>query len=358
MNQTTARAALEIVATVTAPAAVSAVAGLLLGPDVLADVAMLYLLGVVVVSLRFGFRAAIASAVLSVLCFDFFFILPYLTLTVADVRHVITFGVMLLVAFVIAGLARRVRNEEATRLEVETERLRNTLLSSISHDLRTPLAVMKGAASTLVDREDLDPEVRRELLHSLLEESERLERLVGNVLDMTRLQAGGVKLRRELQSVEELVGGALNRLEPVLKGRPVSALVPSSLYVTCDAALVEQLLVNLLENAVKHTPEATAIEVGASAAARELLIHVRDRGKGLGPDELETAFEKFNRGRQRRGSGVGLGLAICRATAEAHGGRVVAANHAEGGAVFTLILPWEPSAALSELGEASGDLAP
>ncbi len=349
MNRKRARLALGALAAVMTPVGITILARLLLGRDALTDTVMLYLLGVVIISLRFDFISSVTSAAFSVLAFDLFFIRPYLTLTVADFRHVITFGVMLAVAVVIGGLAQRVRNEEATRLQFETERLRSTLLSSISHDLRTPLAVMKGSASTLAEDEELDPSARRELTLTLLEECERLEHLVTNVLDMTRLEAGKVKLRADLQSVEELVGGALNRLETILRDHPVSVTGATNLFVACDAALVEQLLVNLLENAAKHTPSGTEIEVAAATRDGWLDMVVRDHGEGMSSVELESIFEKFDRGAKRRGGGVGLGLAICRAIAEAHGGSIRADNHPQGGLALQLTLPWKPHAALPVL---------
>ncbi|MCA9634222.1 MAG: DUF4118 domain-containing protein [Myxococcales bacterium] len=351
MTQNGRRLALGTAAALLMPAGITVLARLLLSRDALTDIVMLYLLGVVIVSLRFGFWTSVASAAGSVLAFDVFFIRPYLTLTVADFRHVITFGVMLAVAVVIAGLAQRVRNQEATRRQFETERLRSMLLSSISHDLRTPLAVMKGAASSLAEVDTMEAGARRELTLALLEECERLEHLVTNVLDMTRLQAGDVKLRTELQSVEELVGGALNRLETVLRDHPVTVQGTSNLFVECDASLFEQLLVNLLENAAKHTPSGTAIEISARTGQGELKVTVHDYGDGMSPEELQNAFRKFDRGAKRRGSGFGLGLPICRAIAQAHGGALRAENHTDGGLAFEVSLPWKPANALSELEE-------
>jgi two-component system sensor histidine kinase KdpD len=240
---------------------------------------------------------------------------------------------------------------EAARLEAETERLRSTLLSSISHDFRTPLAVMKGTASTLLEDEaTLSEAARHELTATLLEESDHLERLVHNVLTLTRLESGSVTPKKELQSAQELVGGALARVERLLGARDVRVDVSPDLLVPCDAVLIEQALVNLLENAVKHTPERTPIDVVARAADGELWIEIADRGPGLDPTEIERAFEKFHRG--RRGTGVGLGLAICRAVADAHGGRITAENRAGGGASFKLALPGQRSATIVEAAQA------
>jgi two-component system, OmpR family, sensor histidine kinase KdpD len=229
------------------------------------------------------------------------------------------------------------------QVQVETERLRSTLLSSVSHDLRTPLAAITGAASSLVaGGERLDAATRRELGQSIQEEGERLSRLVHNLLDMTRLEAGQVALNREWHSLEEIVGAALGRLDT----RRVGARLPADLpLIPLDGTLVEQLFVNLLDNAVKYTPAGTPIEIVAEAGSGVVTVEVADRGPGFAPGDDERVFEKFYRGREKAGrSGVGLGLAICRAIVEAHGGRIWAENRPGGGAVirFTLPVPGPP----------------
>ncbi|HZO15629.1 MAG TPA: ATP-binding protein, partial [Polyangiaceae bacterium] len=482
---------------------------LLFGRQHLADVVMTYLIGIVFISMRFHFRAAVASAILSVLAFDFFFIPPYLTFSVADLRHTITFLVMLLVAVVIAGLTQRVKDQvqvarrserrtavlyamsrelsnaetvegvlevacrhiddvfeaqsavftrnaehdwvlahvseglerpddkevgiarwvwnnrreagrgtgnlpagkgfylplaasgrdvvgvlgifpndplrfrdpeqrrmaealatqmalameraqlsqetQRARLQVEAEQLRSTLLSSVSHDLRTPIAVMKGAASTLVeDDAALEPGTRRDLAETLLEETDRLERLVRNLLDMTRLESGAVRIQKEWQSVEETVGGALSRVDSRLKGRKVTTRVPGELLAPFDSVLIEQVLINLLENAAKHTRAGTPIEIRAlrSRSGEEVIFEVADRGGGLQPGEEERVFEKFHRGRtERRTAGVGLGLTICDAIVRAHGGRIWAENREGGGASFKFALPLDGEAPAFQLPE-------
>ncbi len=170
-----------------------------------------------------------------------------------------------------------------------------------------------------------------------------MERLVSNVLDMTRLESGSVVIHKEWQAVEEVVGAALNRVEAQLGEREVTTSVPGDLRAPFDAVLVEQLLVNLLENAAKHTPPSAAIEVAARDLGGEVEISVSDRGPGLPAGEEARVFEKFHRGGPgvARGPGTGLGLAICRAIAVAHAGRIVASARAGGGATFTLTLPVE-----------------
>ncbi len=243
-------------------------------------------------------------------------------------------------AMALERLTLAAQNEEARR-RMDQEQLRSVLLSSVSHDLRTPLGSITGAASALLGGGDIPDVTRRELLVSIQEESHRLHRLVTNLLDITRFESGSVKLSKEWLPVEEVVGAALNRMEEALKGHPVQVELPSSLpLVAVDAVLLEQLLVNLLDNASKHTPEGTPVEIKAWAVGNQLTLMVADRGPGLSSGEEERIFEKLVRGTTHGGHpGSGLGLAICRAIAEAHGGRITGSNRAQGGAQFLLVLP-------------------
>jgi two-component system sensor histidine kinase KdpD len=232
---------------------------------------------------------------------------------------------------------------EQVRLQVERERLRNSLLSAVSHDLRTPLAAIAGASSTLLDGgSSLDPNSRQELLQSISDEVESLNQLVGNLLDMTRLEAGALTVHREWHSLEEIVGVVLNRLGPHLAGRPVTTRLPPDLpLVFVDATLLQQVLINLLENAHRYSPPGAAIDIAASVTGKALTVEVADHGPGLAPGDEERVFEKFYRTAQHHTrSGVGLGLSICRGIVELHGGRIWAENQ-NGGAVFRFSLPLE-----------------
>ncbi|WP_394822800.1 ATP-binding protein [Pendulispora albinea] len=474
-------------------------------PAQLPDTVMVYLLGIVLVSMRFGFVPSMVTAVVSVVCYDFFFIPPYFAFAVGDFRHLMTFGVMLLVAGIISRLTTRVREQAASagdrerrtaslyamsrelataktleqvvatgtrhvadvfhvkavilrpsgrtntervgrlvpiahevatfelddkeegvaswvwqhaqlagtgtdtlpsarglylpirasrgvlgvlgvkpdspellldpqrrqhleafvsqiaaameraelaeeaqraRVQVESEQLRNALLSSVSHDLRTPLAVVTGAASTLLEG-NVGGDTRRELTETILHESDRLARLVRNLLDATRLEAGSLRVHKEWQPLEEVVGSALHRLDSALVGRSISTDLPGDLpLVALDSVLIEQVLVNLLENAAKYTPPHApiAIEARARIQESEVQVTVADRGPGISPGEEERIFEKFFRAQQNttglRG-GAGLGLTICRGIIAAHGGRIWAENRDGGGAFFHFTLPIE-----------------
>ncbi len=233
---------------------------------------------------------------------------------------------------------------ERARVNAEAERLRSTLLASVSHDLRTPLATITGAASSLLEEgRDLPGEVRRELAESIAEEAGRLNRLVGNLLDMTRLESGALQVRKEWHLLEEIIGATLDRLEPRLEGRPVQVTIPEHVgLVPLDDVLVEQALFNLVENAVKHTPAGTPIEIRADAEGGRATVEVADRGPGIRPGDEQRVFEKFYRARDGGApGGIGLGLTIARGIVEAHGGSLTAANREGGGALFRLTLPVE-----------------
>jgi two-component system, OmpR family, sensor histidine kinase KdpD len=457
----------------------------------LSNIVMVYLLGVVLVALRFGRSASALASILSVAAFDFVFVPPYFTFAVSDSQYLITFGVMLVVALVISGLTVRARDKaesarsqerrtatlyslsrelaasrgldtlldialrhllevfggrmvilipnaegrleqragqlapfnmdstdlavaqwafdhgqaagagtdnvpgaqmrfeplrssrgvvglvgmrpavphafdtpeqehlletftslvavavdralladeaQAAQVGAEAERLRNALLSAVSHDLRTPLTAITGAASTaLQDDVRIDGATRRELLESIRDEAERLNRLVNNLLDVTRLEAGSLQLRREWIPLEELVGVALARLAKPLGDRKITTRLPEELPpVHVDGLLVEQVFMNLLENATKHTPAGQPIDIEARRDGDQVIAEVADRGPGLPKGDEDRIFAKFF---GVGTGGAGLGLTICRAIVEAHGGQIRGENRPGGGAVFRFSLP-------------------
>jgi two-component system sensor histidine kinase KdpD len=228
-------------------------------------------------------------------------------------------------------------------VQFESERVRNVLLSAISHDFRTPLATIIGSASTLRDSAPgrLDEQQRATLLDVLLQEAERMNRLIGNLLDLTRLSEGGIELKREGFAIDELIGAVLGRLRTQLAQHPVTLDLADPLpLVHGDEVMIEQVLANLLENAVKHTPAGTPIEISAFAAGSLLDVTVRDHGPGFTHGDEERVFAKFHQARPEGAqSGFGLGLAICKAIVEAHGGTIVAGNAPGGGAAFRFTLP-------------------
>ncbi|MCU0242092.1 MAG: ATP-binding protein [Vicinamibacteria bacterium] len=243
----------------------------------------------------------------------------------------------------LAGTAlERVRllaEQEQTRLAIEREQLRSTLLSSVSHDLRTPLAAITGASTSLLENKAIDAPARRDLLTTIQEEAERLNRLVGNLLEMTRLESGRLQLQRDWCSLEEIVGGALERaLGRAHTHRIVTALPGDLPLVLADGVLLEQLLVNLIDNAVKYGGHDSTVTIEARSRADSLHIDVFDDGPGIAPGTEERIFEKFFRGANDT-RGAGLGLAICRAIVAAHGGGIRAENRRPHGVCFHIELP-------------------
>jgi two-component system sensor histidine kinase KdpD len=479
-------------------AATTALAALVFRALSVTDVAMVYLLGVGLVASRYGRGPSVAAALLSIALFDFFFVPPYYTFAVSDVRYLLTFAVMLVIALVISALtlrlraqaetardrerrtaalyamsrelaATRGRNEVAAaasrhlegtfgarvqillpdeagrvaipvgaalafpmdekersvaqwvfdrgqaagagtdtlsaaqalyvplagatstvgvvgvrlpdpkrfqdpslqrllatfagqaalalervllaeraqgeQVEAEAERLRTALLSSLSHDMRTPLGAITGAASSLLeDAGALSESQRHELLKAILDESQRMNRLIGNLLDMIRVETGALEVQRDWQPLEEIVGVALIRVEERLRDHPVEVKLPPDLpLLNIDGLLIEQVFVNLLENAAKYTPAGTPIEISAAVREGAVVVSVMDRGPGFPAGEEGKVFDKFYRvpmgAAAAAPGGVGLGLTICRGIVTAHGGRIWAENRPAGGAVFLFTLP-------------------
>jgi two-component system sensor histidine kinase KdpD len=234
------------------------------------------------------------------------------------------------------------KEAQSAKVKAETESLRNSLLNAISHDFRTPLASIVGASSSLMDgATQLTDAARIDLSKTINEEALRMTKLANNLLDMARLEAGSAALRREWCALEEIAGSVVTRLRGRLAGHSLKLDVPANLpLVHVDAAMIEQVLENLLENAVKYTPPGTPIELGAAMQENEVVVWVSDRGPGLPPGHEDRLFDKFYRGQAERAqSGVGLGLTICRAIIEAHGGKITAANRPGGGADFIFTVP-------------------
>jgi two-component system sensor histidine kinase KdpD len=282
---------------------------------------------------------------------------PHGTVGVLGIRHEVATELLLpesrslleayttLIALAIERDRLTLKTQEA-QVKAETQELRNTLLASMSHDIRTPLAVIAGASSSLLQQHEkrIDPATQHELLLTIYEESDRLSRLVENLLRLTQLSSGSVYVKKEWHPVEEVIGTALHRLERLLANRPIQVELPQELLMGYfDDILMQQILMNLLENAARYTPEGSPLLIQGKGSASGIVLEVADRGPGLDPGELESIFDTFQRGRQTRtdSRGAGLGLAICQAIAKAHGGKITAYNREGGGAAFRLMLPSE-----------------
>ena len=250
------------------------------------------------------------------------------------------------------AIERALFAEQANQAESlrTTERLQSALLNSISHELRTPLASIMGALTSLEEDENesgnempLSHETRVELIKSAAGQTRQLNHLVGNLLDMTRLQSGTVRLNRSPVDIQDLIGAILNQMEDRLRDRRIDVNISEGLpMILLDAVLIGQALVNLLDNAAKFSPPETPILIQASQTEGELRLSVQDEGPGVADEELDRIFDKFYRGSAAMSSrGTGLGLSICRGIVEAHGGRIWAENVLGGGLLVVLAIPFE-----------------
>jgi two-component system, OmpR family, sensor histidine kinase KdpD len=314
------------------------------------NVVMIYILTVAFTSLRDGYGAAVLASVLSVISFNFFFIPPELTFHVTDAQYLITFAGLFSVGLIIADLNARTRRqaeaayrrEQQTALLREKEKLQSTLLNSISHDLRTPLVSITGALSSLKDdAHHLNEAARQDMLEAAYEDAERLNRFVGNLLEMSRLQAGSHQLKREFYDIQEIISVARAQLRNILDKRELRIeLAPDLPLLWVDLVLFAQILVNLLDNASKYSTPSSRIEIRAYQHKDSVTIEVADQGIGIPEEELRHIFEKFYRASTVNGrSGTGLGLSICEGLVELHNGKIHAENRKGGGARFLIQLP-------------------
>jgi K+-sensing histidine kinase KdpD len=324
-------------ASAVAAVAVSTALGFALFPRIgLGDVGMLYLPAVMLASLN-GRGPALLAASLAVAAFDFCFVPPRYTFVIAHVDHAVTFVVMFATALAIATLTERLRKQKTLArqadLRARSEEMRSSLLSSVSHDLRTPLTVITAAASSARDPA-VPAAARQELLAAIVDEARRLERMLANLLQLTRMETG-LTPSREWVPVDELIGGALTRVERLVADRAVQVDAPVDVAVPVDPVLFEQALINLIENAVRHG--APPITITASRVGDKVTIAVGDHGPGIPAGDHERVFEKFYRASPA--PGAGLGLAVVRAIVRAHGGDVHAQTAPDGGARFVVELP-------------------
>jgi two-component system sensor histidine kinase KdpD len=248
-----------------------------------------------------------------------------------------------------------VQDIDRAKLTAETERLRSALLTSISHDLRTPLASILGSATSLkAYRANLDDKEQDELIATIQDESERLNRFINNLLDMTRLESGAVIAHAEATDLADVIGSALTRAAKVLCSHCVKIEIKPDLPMPrLDAVLLEQVVFNLLDNAAKYAPPNSEVGVTAALDGSVIRLEVRDEGDGIPSEDLERIFDKFYRvhAADRKRAGTGLGLAICRGFIEAMGGTIKAGNRSDrSGAIFTVTLPVEAEAVKEKVG--------
>ena len=322
---------------------------------------------VVVAGIAGGQTASLITALAAATVLNLAFLPPFWTLKVNSVDDGVALSVFGLVALVVGALVaaetdrrraaeRRTRevqelHRERERLMEETNRLsllsrideqRQALLRSVSHDLRTPLAAIRAATSDMRAGASYDDTTRDELLDVVGDEAERLDRLVANLLSLSRIEAGALEPDRQAVALDELLTDCTRRLNRVVQAVHVRSSIPAGLpLIDADYSQLDQVLTNLLENAARHSPPGGEVTVGARAGGPTVTIWVSDQGPGIDVDQREELFEPFRRGEGSASSGIGL--AICRAIVEAHGGRLDAHNGKGGGAVFEFTMPVRPA---------------
>ncbi|MGH9943611.1 MAG: sensor histidine kinase [Pyrinomonadaceae bacterium] len=346
-------------------------------------VALALLLVVLFAAARWGSRPALLASVAGMFCFNYFFLPPVGTLTIADPDNWIALAAFLVVALTAGQLSARARRRaeeaEAGRHEIErlyrelreaferashaealrqSEKLKSVLLDAVTHDIRTPLTSIKASVTTLLDEAHgitiegrplaLGAEARRDMLEVIDEESDRLSRFVEGLVELARIEAGELRLRRRWGAVDEIVATALERAKPLTRGRRLSVSIERELPMArVDPRAVGEVVYTLVDNAAKYSPAGSAIRIAARQSAEEMVeIAVEDEGPGVTPQLRERVFDKFFRAvhegdiADRQPSGTGMGLSIAKGIVEAHGGRIWVEDGADGnGARFVFTLP-------------------
>ena len=309
-------------------------------------IALIYLLGVLVAGTLLARGPVLLVAALSALCWNFLFIPPLYTFHIGKLEDALMFVTYFIVAITVGSLTARLKAREhlaaQIRVAEESERLRKTLLDCVSHELKTPLAAIAAASDALAtpSSDGEREEQARQLAREIQQGTRRLNRVVDNLLDMTRLESGVIQPRLEWCDVRDLLKSAIESEPEALDGRDVRLNVPDHLpLVFLDHSLVEQAVAKLVANAGSHTPAPAGIEVSARCDGGKLAISVSDRGRGLSKAQQEKVFEKFYRSDRAKTGGLGLGLSIARGFVEALGGAVTAENREGGGSRFTITLP-------------------
>jgi two-component system sensor histidine kinase KdpD len=311
-------------------------------------IAFILLLTVSLIAVSFDILPVLLAAILSAFIWDFFFIPPRFTLHVDNTED----GILLIMYFVIAMingvLTYKIRQVEKTaRLKEEkanSVKLYNTILNSLSHELRTPIATIIGAADNLQDNKNLSDQNREQLISEISKASLRLNQQVENLLNISRLESGHIKPKNDWCDVEELIYESVKRIEDVGINHKIEINVNSSMPLCfLDKGMLEQVVYNLLSNAVMHTKPGTRVDISASCHADLLEIIIEDNGKGFSEAEMKEAFHKFSRNKDRQANGSGLGLSIVKGFTEALGGVVDLEKAMEGGAKFTVTIPVKTS---------------
>lgn len=309
---------------------------------------LIFVLAVLLVSRNTtGYLFGLASSVIGVICVNYIFTYPYLAINFTIAGYPLTFFVMLMVSIMTCAMTNQIRQQEHLRAESEKETVRANLLRSVSHDIRTPLTSIIGAASTILEGEEvLSPEEKRQLLLDVRSEAQWLIQVVENLLSVTRMGDEQAHISKKPEAAEEIMGEALRKFRKRFPDMAVSVSVPEALLmVPMDAILIEQVLANLMENAVRHGRTTTALRLCVLEEEKYARFSVQDNGQGITPELLPQLFQGgVRRGEDRSVDGkrnMGLGLQVCQAIVHAHGGTISARNLPEGGAELSFRLPMQ-----------------
>lgn len=308
-------------------------------------VAMIFLLAVAIVS-RFtnGYAYGLAASLISVIGINYVFTAPYYEFSLSISGYPLSFASMLIVSLITSAMTTQIKAQEKQRYKVQIEEMRANLLRAVSHDLRTPLTSISGAASVLVRHPEMTRDRQETLLKEIIDDSDWLVRMVENLLSITRINAEPANLIKKSEAAEEVISESVRKFRKRFKNLPVEICLPPELiFVPMDAILIEQVITNLLENVAAHGETATRCWIRLTMKGDDAVFSVEDDGVGIPPRQLPTIFESsITRPYQPTSDGnrnMGIGLSVCRAIILAHGGRIEAGNRPEGGACFRFYLP-------------------
>ena len=309
-------------------------------------VSLIFVLSVMLVSrLTNGYLFGTLASLIAVIFVNYVFTYPYFAFNFTIAGYPLTFMVMLVVSVMTSAMTTQIKQQEHLRAETEKEKARADLLRSVSHDIRTPLTSIIGATSTLLEAGDFLSEAqKRRLLEDTRSEAQWLIRVVENLLSVTRMGDSSAYISKETEAAEEIVGEAIGKFRKRFPRIGVSVCVPDELLmVPMDAILIEQVLANLMENAVSHGQTTTQIQLSVSAQGDTALFSIRDNGKGISPEQIPLLFTGISHSDDNRTvdgkRNMGLGLTVCKAIIQAHGGTILGRNLPEGGAEFAFRLP-------------------
>lgn len=316
-----------------------------------ANIIAVYILGVLIISIiTSSWMYSFLASVISVLAFNFLFTIPRFTLRAYDPSYPVTFGIMFLVALITGSLASRMkeyaRESAQAAMQIEKEQLRADLLRSISHDLRTPLTSISGNASNLLSNEnEFSQETRMQIYGDIYDDSMWLIKLVENLLSVTRIEDGRMDLRMSAELMDEVIAEAMRHTDRNRDGRKIEVSSDEEFILgKMDARLIVQVVINLVDNAVKYTPEGAKIRIHTGKKDGMVVVSVSDTGPGIPDEQKSKVFDMFYTGTNRAADGrrsLGLGLGLCRSIIRAHGGEIWVSDNKPQGAVFTFTLPAE-----------------